>query len=87
MSEVAASVTLCLDSVEVVSVMISLEFVVTKDLFSSGLVVTSLVDGLMTSIAFSSMLFYFVKFKVYFLFHDNAPFIKLNNSSKDMVNS
>ena len=57
MSEVAASVTLCLDSVEVVSVMISLEFVVTKDLFSSGLVVTSLVDGLMTSIAFSSMLF------------------------------
>ena len=57
MSEVAASVTLCLDSVEVVSVMISLEFVVTKDLFSSGLVVTSLVDGLMTSVAFSSMLF------------------------------
>ena len=58
MSEVAASVTLCLDSVEVVSVMISLEFVVTKDLFSSGLVVTSLVDGLMTSIAFSSMLWW-----------------------------
>ena len=57
MSEVAASVTLCLDSVEVVSVMISLVFGVTKDLSFSGLVVTSLVDGLMTSIAFSSMLF------------------------------
>ena len=57
MSEVAVSVTLCLDSVEVVSVMISLVFGVTKDLSSSGLVVTSLVDELMTSIAFSSMLF------------------------------
>ena len=56
MSEVAVSVTLCLDSVEVVSVMISLVFGVTKDFSSSGLVVTSLVDELMTSIAFSSML-------------------------------
>ena len=56
MSEVAVSVTLCLDSVEVVSVMISLVFGVTKDLSSSGLVVTSLVDELMTSIALSSML-------------------------------
>ena len=56
MSEVAASVTLCLDSVEVVSVMISLVFGVTKDLFSSGLVVTSLVGELMTSIALFSML-------------------------------
>ena len=56
MSEVAASVTLCLDSVEVVSVMISLVFGVTKDLSSSGLVVTSLVDELMTSIALFSML-------------------------------
>ena len=37
--------------------MISLVFGVTKDLSSSGLVVTSLVDGLMTSVAFSSMLF------------------------------
>ena len=57
MSEVAASVTLCLDSVEVVSVMISLVFGVTKDLSSSALVVISLVDELMTSVAFSSMLF------------------------------
>ena len=56
MSEVAASVTLCLDSVEVVSVMISLVFGVTKDLSSSGLVVTSLVEELMTSIALFSML-------------------------------
>ena len=56
MSEVAASVTLCLDSVEVVSVMISLVFGVTKDLSSSGLVVTSLVGELMTSIALFSML-------------------------------
>ena len=56
MSEVAVSVTLCLDSVEVVSVMISLVFGVTKDFSSSGLVVTSLVDELMTSIALSSML-------------------------------
>ena len=45
------------DSVEVVSVMFSLVLGASKDLFSSGLVVTSLVDGLMTSVAFSSMLF------------------------------
>ena len=45
------------DSVEVVSVMFSLVLGASKDLFSSGLVVTSLVDGLMTSIAFSYMLF------------------------------
>ena len=45
------------DSVEVVSVMFSLVLGASKDLFSSGLVITSLVDELTTSIAFSWMLF------------------------------
>ena len=44
------------DSVEVVSVMFSLVLGASKDLFSSGLVMTSLVDELMTSIALSWML-------------------------------